>query len=644
MKTTDIVSTRVILLLGLILAITRGAPVSAADVKWWGGANVDLAWDVIATRSGGYALTGQYNYQDNYSGKGLLAALDASADTLWTRLYGEIAGTHLYNLAQAPDNGFVAIGQTMIPGNTRGYLVRTDASGNLLWTKHLGDFTYPRALQMMSDGTFFIAGTLVTPSAGYDMFLLHLDADGDTLSSNTYGGPLNDTCDDMVRLQSGEFMLVGRTLVAGKNAGIADYNLDLRPGKSQSKASTYLGYVVCLDAARNVAWQDTLGGPGYVYLPRVADAGDHKAMIFGFQNMAPGNDDALFALADASPSGGVLWTRLNGGPRDEGIWGMCKYSDNLFLAVGCIGDAGSGVYEAWMRLVDRNGDVLFSRSYGGFVSVTEFVGVATDGDSTFVAVGETSEYGAGSNDIYVVRDTVPAMAWFLASPTSGEVPLTVAFTEAATIHAVSWQWDLDGDGDIDSYERNPIYEYQSAGAYDVTLHVSDGSQTVSYTRENFVRAGCPLLDAEPMTLDLTCAAGDTAVDLLAPCGSPLNWDVSSDAPWLQVSKSPYFQDSFDHPIASWDVRSGEWDVTPSGKLLCTEMGYVLAEVAPVRDCSVAVTVENVIPEDTYTIALRSNGQDDDRIELSINTAQISFWVWGSAPPYRGSATCSLAGC
>ena len=71
---------------------------------------------------------------------------------------------------------------------------------------------------------------------------------------------------------------------------------------------------------------------------------------------------------------------------------------------------------------------------------------------------------------------------FLAEPTSGHAPLTVHFTDVSTAMPpiLSWAWDLDGDGTIDSEEQNPIRTYTEPGAYPVALKVSNG--TFVYTR------------------------------------------------------------------------------------------------------------------------------------------------------------------
>jgi PGF-pre-PGF domain-containing protein len=64
---------------------------------------------------------------------------------------------------------------------------------------------------------------------------------------------------------------------------------------------------------------------------------------------------------------------------------------------------------------------------------------------------------------------------FSANPLLGPVPLTVQFTDLSACNPDSWQWDFDGNGNIDSNERNPVYTYANPGTYTVTLKVTNNT-------------------------------------------------------------------------------------------------------------------------------------------------------------------------
>jgi len=87
-----------------------------------------------------------------------------------------------------------------------------------------------------------------------------------------------------------------------------------------------------------------------------------------------------------------------------------------------------------------------------------------------------------------ISDTSPA-ANFTGSPTSGTAPLTVNFTNATTGYdqPLSYKWDFDNNGTIDSTAQNPSYTYTAQGTYTVKLTVTDfdGSTNV-LTKVNYI--------------------------------------------------------------------------------------------------------------------------------------------------------------
>lgn len=74
-------------------------------------------------------------------------------------------------------------------------------------------------------------------------------------------------------------------------------------------------------------------------------------------------------------------------------------------------------------------------------------------------------------------------ASFFANPMQGDAPLTVYFEDDTWGNAVSYAWDFNGDGMVDSTAQNPpSYTYHNEGTYEVSLTVvgaSGVSDTIS---------------------------------------------------------------------------------------------------------------------------------------------------------------------
>ncbi len=87
----------------------------------------------------------------------------------------------------------------------------------------------------------------------------------------------------------------------------------------------------------------------------------------------------------------------------------------------------------------------------------------------------------------VVRNYYDGLsADFAIDINSGEAPLTVNFIDRSLGSPTLWQWDFQNDGIIDSNEQNPTFTYTQAGIYNVSLTVSDGSETNTQTKSGYI--------------------------------------------------------------------------------------------------------------------------------------------------------------
>ena len=106
---------------------------------------------------------------------------------------------------------------------------------------------------------------------------------------------------------------------------------------------------------------------------------------------------------------------------------------------------------------------------------------------------------------------------FSANITNGIFPLIVDFSDLSTMGLsgnpiIEWFWDFNNDGTIDSYEQNPQWTYTEAGLYTVTLTVSDGSNTGTETKTDYITVlepidadfeAVPLIGLAPLDVQFT---------------------------------------------------------------------------------------------------------------------------------------------
>jgi PKD repeat protein len=82
------------------------------------------------------------------------------------------------------------------------------------------------------------------------------------------------------------------------------------------------------------------------------------------------------------------------------------------------------------------------------------------------------------------------IAEFTGTPTSGNVPMSVTFTDKSQGQVATWQWDF-GDGKS-SNEKNPVHTYWTAGVYNVILTVSNDYGSSDTRKNNFITVVGPL--------------------------------------------------------------------------------------------------------------------------------------------------------
>jgi len=107
----------------------------------------------------------------------------------------------------------------------------------------------------------------------------------------------------------------------------------------------------------------------------------------------------------------------------------------------------------------------------------------------------TASNAAGSDDetkvnYITVNPCNPPVAAFVGTPTSGDYPLEVAFTDQSTNSPTSWSWTF-GDGGT-STAQNPAHTYTTAGTYTVTLTAANGCGSDGETRANYITVTEPV--------------------------------------------------------------------------------------------------------------------------------------------------------
>ncbi len=175
---------------------------------------------------------------------------------------------------------------------------------------------------------------------------------------------------------------------------------------------------------------------------------------------------------------------------------------------------------------------------------------ANSGESYVSSNGITWEDISGSSEANLcikaltTTDILPE-ANFSSNIRGGNYPLTVQFIDLSK-NAFSWEWDLNGDGQIDSTAQNPVYTYDAYGKYNVSLKVSNRNGIDSETKQDYVTAASlSIVSASPET-SITTYQGDMQefnlnTNQICTISWYLNGEIKSSN--LQVQSSSYSNSS-----------------------------------------------------------------------------------------------------
>jgi|GEM_PF-1628502 len=149
-----------------------------------------------------------------------------------------------------------------------------------------------------------------------------------------------------------------------------------------------------------------------------------------------------------------------------------------------------------------------------------------------------------SRTVYITGETPSLVARFEADVTTGEVPLAVNFIDLST-GATSWAWDF-GDGTT-SADQNPSHEYGAAGSYTVTLTVSDGSDSASVTKPNYINVIEPIEEPD----------GWFWVNPLPHGNDIYGIDILNENTAVAVGSNSLIQRTTDSGL-TWDIYQGSY--------------------------------------------------------------------------------------
>lgn len=254
-----------------------------------------------------------------------------------------------------------------------------------LWTKTYGGTDWEEAFDIKKthDNGFILSGWTSSFGAGNkDVYLVKVDSAGNVLWENTYGGPYEDVGFSVCQTEDRGYAISGAT----KSFAISGIDF----------------YLIKTDSLGDTLWtrvfNDTLDDRAFSLL-QTRDGG-YIMTGWSCLHFCGGFSNLLVVKTDTQ--GYEEWRKVIGGLSNDRAWAIAPTYGNGYIITGWT-DAFTGNSDLYLVKLDSTGNVEWDRAYGGEGMDIGRCVIQNSTDSGFVASGWTTSFGAGGDDVYILK-------------------------------------------------------------------------------------------------------------------------------------------------------------------------------------------------------------------------------------------------
>lgn len=204
----------------------------------------------------------------------------------------------------------------------------------------------------------------------------------DTVFMHTYGLPGYNYGTKTLQTSDGGF------IVSGNKSGFIG-NTDI--------------YLVRTNYKGDIIWDKAIGGSDIEWASDIQITSDKGFIITGYTNNAPNNDYNVLVIRTDS-LGNIKWSNIYGGNEWDFGKSIVQLADSSFIIAGETFSNSHGNNDILMMGIGKNGDSLWSKTYGASQSEAAYsLGV----QSGFCYIsGYTNSFGAGKFDAFLLKTSL----------------------------------------------------------------------------------------------------------------------------------------------------------------------------------------------------------------------------------------------
>jgi len=315
-----------------------------------------------------------------------LVLADSEPAKEWDRTFGGSMWEIGNSVQQASDGGYIVTGVTESYGSGGEdiLLIKTGSDGNEEWNNTFGGSKSEigHSVQQTSDGDYIIIGVTETyGSGGGDILLIKTGSDGNLLWTQVFGGSGDEDGYSVQQTSDGGYIITGVTESYGSGGG------DI--------------WLIKTGLYGNEEWSNTFGGSKAEIGRSVQQTFDGGYIITG-QTASYGAGYYDVWLIKTDSDGNEKWNKTFGGSEDDIGHSVQQTSDGGYIIAGYTRSYGAGSVDVWLIKTDPDGNEEWNETFGG-PELDFGYSVQQTSDDGYIITGQTSSYGAGSYDVWLIK-------------------------------------------------------------------------------------------------------------------------------------------------------------------------------------------------------------------------------------------------
>jgi hypothetical protein len=227
-------------------------------------------------------------------------------------------------------------------------------------------------------------------------------------------------------------------------------------------AGGYDIFLIKTDENGNIVWTKTYGGAGGDFSYFVQQTSDGGYIVAGGTNSFGAGGLDIF-LIKTYADGNIIWAKTYRGTGDDWARSVHQTSDGGYILAGATNSFGAGGYDILLIKTDANGNIIWTKTYGG-TNYEDAYFVQQTSDGGYIVAGVTNSFGVG--DIFLIK-----------TDANGNIIWTKTYGGTNYDYAYSVQQTSDGGYIVAGYTSS-----FGAGDYDIFLIKTDANGNIIWTK------------------------------------------------------------------------------------------------------------------------------------------------------------------